>query len=505
MRHAFDADHIAAIDNTTRKLVGDGKRPVSVGLFFSLGHSTVVFLMAILVALGAGFVGTLVDEDSRAHETLGLIGTSVSGLFLMLIGVVNLLAFIAIAKVWAELRRGRYDDLGLEQALESRGLIARLLGPMLRSVTRPGQMYPIGFLFGLGFDTATEISILVLAGAGAATGLPWYAILVLPLLFAAGMSLFDTLDGAFMQVAYQWAFVLTGAQGLLQPGDHRPGYLVERAGTLDWRHRLAGPQASISRHGRLDRPRATLRLPVRIVCGAVSRVAGRVRHRALPACRMSLHTWINRDDDRATLSLADGQTLAADLVVCADGIRSAGTPDLGARRPTHATRDTWPGAAPFDGDRTQRSLGEHPAGRVHLPDPAAGPPAELRDSGPARLRAVQLALVSEHRAGRPAHGPAHRPRRCLGRADRAAGLGPDSPCRRSCVRRRTRSCLRRWPRLIQQTAEPFIQVIVDLEVRRMAFGRSCLIGACRVRAARRRIGVGTAKAADDAWQLGRVC
>ena len=207
VRHAFDADHIAAIDNSTRKLVGDGKRSVSVGLFFSLGHSTVVFLMAILVALGAGFVGTLVDEDSGAHQTLGVIGTSVSGMFLMLVGVLNLLAFIAIARVWGELRRGRYDELSLEHALESRGVMARLLRPMLRSVTRPGQLYPVGFLFGLGFDTATEISILVLAGAGAATGLPWYAILVLPLLFAAGMSLFDTVDGAFMQMAYQWAFV----------------------------------------------------------------------------------------------------------------------------------------------------------------------------------------------------------------------------------------------------------------------------------------------------------
>jgi high-affinity nickel-transport protein len=207
VRHAFDADHIAAIDNTTRKLVAEGKRPVSVGLFFSLGHSSVVFAMAILVAAGAGIVGTLVDENSPVHSTLGLIGTSVSGLFLLLLGVVNLIAFVAIWRVWRAARNGRMDEAGLEKALESRGLFARLLAPMLRSVTRPGQMYPIGLLFGLGFDTATEISLLVLAGTGAATGLPWYAVLVLPLLFAAGMSLFDTLDGAFMQAAYQWAFV----------------------------------------------------------------------------------------------------------------------------------------------------------------------------------------------------------------------------------------------------------------------------------------------------------
>ena len=207
VRHAFDADHIAAIDNTTRTLVAAGRRPVSVGLFFSLGHSSVVFGMAILVAAGAGVVGTLVDENSSAHATLGLIGTSVSGLFLLLLGAVNLIAFVAIWKVWRAARTGRMDEAGLERALESRGIFARLLAPMLRSVTRPGQMYPIGLLFGLGFDTATEISLLVLAGTGAATGLPWYAILVLPLLFAAGMSLFDTLDGAFMQAAYQWAFI----------------------------------------------------------------------------------------------------------------------------------------------------------------------------------------------------------------------------------------------------------------------------------------------------------
>ncbi len=207
VRHAFDADHIAAIDNTTRKLVSEGKRPVSVGLFFSLGHSTIVFVMAVLIAAGAAVVGTLVTEDSGAHQTLGLIGTSVSGVFLIIIGVINLIAFISIWRVWSAAAEGQLDEDGLERALESRGFMSRILRPLLRTVSRPGQMYPIGLLFGLGFDTATEISLLVLAGAGAATGLPWFAILVLPLLFAAGMSLFDTLDGAFMQAAYQWAFI----------------------------------------------------------------------------------------------------------------------------------------------------------------------------------------------------------------------------------------------------------------------------------------------------------
>ncbi len=130
-----------------------------------------------------------------------------SGVFLILIGVINLIALVGIARVWRDARNGGMDDEALEKALNSRGLFARLLRPVMNRITRPGQMYPVGVLFGLGFDTATEISLLVLAGAGAATGLPWYAVLVLPLLFAAGMSLCDTLDGAFMQTAYQWAFI----------------------------------------------------------------------------------------------------------------------------------------------------------------------------------------------------------------------------------------------------------------------------------------------------------
>ena len=207
VRHAFDADHIAAIDNTTRKLVADGQRPVTVGLFFSFGHSTVVFVMALFVAIGAKFVSALVSDGSDIHQTLGVIGTSISGLFLVIIGLINLAALLSIYKVWREAQTGAYDEPALEDALNSRGVFARLLRPAMKAIKRPGQMYPLGFLFGLGFDTATEISLLVLAGAGAATGLPWYAVMVLPLLFASGMSLFDTLDGAFMQAAYQWAFI----------------------------------------------------------------------------------------------------------------------------------------------------------------------------------------------------------------------------------------------------------------------------------------------------------
>ncbi|GAA2678003.1 HoxN/HupN/NixA family nickel/cobalt transporter [Streptomyces lunalinharesii] len=206
MRHAFDADHIAAIDNTTRKLMADGKRPVSVGFWFALGHSSVVVAMAALVAGGAQLAGTLMNDGSRAHQTLGLLGTTVSGTFLYLIAALNLVALLGILKVFRAMRTGTYDEQELEAQLDSRGFMNRVLGRLTKSISRPGQMYPLGFLFGLGFDTATEVTLMVMAGSGAAAGLPWYAILCLPLLFAAGMSLFDTLDGTFMNFAYQWAF-----------------------------------------------------------------------------------------------------------------------------------------------------------------------------------------------------------------------------------------------------------------------------------------------------------
>jgi high-affinity nickel-transport protein len=206
MRHAFDADHIAAIDNTTRKLMVDGRRPVSVGFWFALGHSTVVVVLAVLIAVGAREVATLTDDGSGAHQALGLISLSVSGGFLYLIGLLNLVALVGIVRLFRRLRTGRHDEAGLEATLNSRGFFSRFLGRLTRSITRPGQMYLVGLLFGVGFDTATEVTLLVLAGSGAASGLPWYAVLVLPLLFAAGMSLFDTLDGIFMTFAYRWAF-----------------------------------------------------------------------------------------------------------------------------------------------------------------------------------------------------------------------------------------------------------------------------------------------------------
>jgi high-affinity nickel-transport protein len=211
MRHAFDADHIAAIDNTTRKLMSDGQRPLAVGFFFSLGHSTVVFGLALLLATGTRAVikataGPVEDDSSALHHYTGLIGTSVSGIFLYLIAILNVIVLVGILRVFVRLRRGEYDESELERQLQNRGLLNRFLGRFTQSITKSWHLYPVGLLFGLGFDTATEIALLVLAGTSAAAGLPWYAILCLPVLFTAGMCLLDTIDGSFMNFAYGWAF-----------------------------------------------------------------------------------------------------------------------------------------------------------------------------------------------------------------------------------------------------------------------------------------------------------
>ncbi|MCC3328046.1 HoxN/HupN/NixA family nickel/cobalt transporter [Nocardia abscessus] len=209
MRHAFDADHIAAIDNTTRKLVAEnGKRNVqTVGFWFALGHSTVVFVLVALLAFGVrALASDLEDEDSALQRWTGLWGTSVSGTFLILIGLLNLASLVGIWRVFRQMRRGEYDEAQLERQLDSRGLLNRVLRPVIGLVRRPRHMYPVGVLFGLGFDTVTEVGLLVIAGGAAATGLPWYSILVLPVLFSAGMALFDSLDGSFMSFAYDWAF-----------------------------------------------------------------------------------------------------------------------------------------------------------------------------------------------------------------------------------------------------------------------------------------------------------
>jgi high-affinity nickel-transport protein len=207
MRHAFDADHIAAIDNTTRKLIQDGKRPLSVGYFFSLGHSTIVFALAVVLNFGIRWLGGAVANDgSGLHHWTGIVGTTVSGVFLWLIGLLNLIVLWSIIRVSREMRQGRYDDEELERQLESRGFMNRFLGGYAKRIDSPAKMYPVGALFGLGFDTASEVALLVLAGSAVVGGLPFYAVLSLPILFAAGMCLFDTLDGCFMNFAYDWAF-----------------------------------------------------------------------------------------------------------------------------------------------------------------------------------------------------------------------------------------------------------------------------------------------------------
>jgi high-affinity nickel-transport protein len=206
-RHAFDADHIAAIDNTTRRLMGRGQRPLSVGFWFSLGHSSIVFGLALLLSFGVkAVIGPVRDDGSGLHHYTGLIGTGVSGTFLYVIAGVNAAVLWGILKVFRSMRRGEFDEAALEEHLNNRGLLNRILGRVTRAVGKPWHMYPVGLLFGLGFDTATEVAFLVLASTTALAGLPWYAILSLPVLFAAGMSLLDTIDGSFMNFAYGWAF-----------------------------------------------------------------------------------------------------------------------------------------------------------------------------------------------------------------------------------------------------------------------------------------------------------
>ncbi len=210
LRHAVDADHISAIDNVTRKLMQEKKKPVGVGFFFSLGHSTVVFVMSLAVAAGAAFITNGLKSDNSALKTWGgLVGTSVSALFLFAIAVMNIIILFEVVKTFRQVTRGGvYDEDAIEEYLNRRGFFARIFRGLFKSIDKSWKMYPVGFLFGLGFDTATEIGLLSV-GAYAATklSLPFYAVLLLPLLFTAGMSLADTTDGVMMLGAYGWAFV----------------------------------------------------------------------------------------------------------------------------------------------------------------------------------------------------------------------------------------------------------------------------------------------------------
>ncbi|HZY75171.1 MAG TPA: HoxN/HupN/NixA family nickel/cobalt transporter [Jatrophihabitantaceae bacterium] len=217
LRHAFDADHIAAVDNTTRKLLADNveleaagrpaRKPLSIGFWFSLGHSTIVFLLSFLLSVGVkALAGPVENDNSALHSVTGVIGASVSGVFLWILGILNLVVLAGILRVFRGMRRGVYDEAELEEHLNKRGFMNRFLNGLTKSVRKAWHIYPVGVLFGLGFDTATEVGLLVLAGGAAAFNLPFYSILVLPILFAGGMCLMDTVDGVFMNFAYGWAF-----------------------------------------------------------------------------------------------------------------------------------------------------------------------------------------------------------------------------------------------------------------------------------------------------------
>ena len=205
LRHAFDADHIAAIDNVTRKLMQEGKRPVTVGLFFSLGHSAVVFGLSVAIALTTA---ALQGRFDTFRSVGGVIGTLVSALFLFVIALANLIVLISVYRVFRHVKSGgRYVEEDLDVVLANRGLMARLFRRLFRLIERPWQMFPLGFLFGLGFDTATEVGLLGISASQASQGLSVWSILVFPALFTAGMALMDTADSILMLGAYGWAFV----------------------------------------------------------------------------------------------------------------------------------------------------------------------------------------------------------------------------------------------------------------------------------------------------------
>ena len=203
LRHAFDADHIAAIDDTARFLMQKGQRPLGVGFFFSLGHSTVVLVLAVAVAIAASAV---VGRIPQMKEIGSLIGLAVSGSFLLLIGILNLVVLLGIVGVWRQAKTGAHSHQHLDALLAQRGLMNRLFGGRLsKAINHSWQLYPLGLLFGLGFDTASEVALMAMTAGAAAGNLPIPAVLCLPILFAAGMSLMDTTDGVLMTKAYNWA------------------------------------------------------------------------------------------------------------------------------------------------------------------------------------------------------------------------------------------------------------------------------------------------------------
>jgi high-affinity nickel-transport protein len=203
LRHAFDADHIAAIDNTTRKMLAQGRRPMGIGFFFSLGHASVVFALVVALSLATRAADTRIPAFQHYG---GYVSAGVSGTFLWLIGILNLVVLLDVLRIFREMRGGQYDRERLENRLLERGMMSRFFGRFFRLIDASWKMYPLGLLFGLGFDTATEVGLLALAAGVATDTVPLAGILSLPMLFAAGMGMMDTLDGAFMTGAYGWAF-----------------------------------------------------------------------------------------------------------------------------------------------------------------------------------------------------------------------------------------------------------------------------------------------------------
>ena len=273
LRHAFDADHISAIDNTTRKLMNEGKKPLSVGYFFSLGHSTIVIAIGAGIVIAEKAVYAAVSHNSSGLEQFGgVFGTIVSAAFLYLIAFLNIVILAGIIRVFRTMRHGDYDEAELERQLENRGLMYRFFGRWMKSITKEWQMYPVGVVFGMGFDTATEVALLATTALVATQSLPWYSIMCLPILFTAGMSLMDTLDGVFMNVAYGWAFfnpvrkvyynlAITGLSvsicffigtievlGLLPMELHLNGELLELHGQLQHQHRRLRDRGDVRRH-----------------------------------------------------------------------------------------------------------------------------------------------------------------------------------------------------------------------------------------------------------------
>jgi nickel/cobalt transporter (NiCoT) family protein len=233
LRHAFDADHISAIDNTTRKVLGERQgtgqpRPFGFGFFFSLGHSSVVVAMGTGIIVAEKTVFAAVSDSGSPLERFGgLFGTVVSASFLFLIGLLNLVVLAGIVRVFTAMRQGQYDEAELERQLAARGLFYRFFGRWMTAISKEWQLYPVGVLFGLGFDTATEVALLATTALLAAGHIPWYAIACLPVLFTAGMTVMDTADGLFINLAYGWAF-FNPVRKDSKPRHHRPigGYLL---------------------------------------------------------------------------------------------------------------------------------------------------------------------------------------------------------------------------------------------------------------------------------------